>query len=305
MRAREFCIHSICLTILLLLARTAQAQTLKVQLNGLEVGIDQQTGSVVYLASSPTGVILKAPSASAGLVDLAYPVPSFAAMRLASRFSKARVVNKGANGIEIRWGTLGASRPNLAMPAGNASAIVTIRAADDSKSVILTCHIDNKSSVPIPQELFPDLWGLKPVAGVEYTQLRLAGGVERPFAEPVVQPDSAEFYAQEGWKEYRTGPYHIENTLRWLNYGGFDGGLSVFQRKWGTPDKPDLFTHRSESDPMSLRLAWQHKENIQPGQSWDSGEFWFTPHVGGWAKGIEVYRAYVNQVNPPRGFRAM
>ena len=27
---------------------------------------------------------------------------------------------------------------------------------------------------------------------------------------------------------------------------------------------------------------------------------WLTPHPGGWAKGIEVYRDYVEQVNPPR-----
>jgi hypothetical protein len=51
---------------------------------------------------------------------------------------------------------------------------------------------------------------------------------------------------------------------------------------------------------MHLRLAWQHKRPIDPGQTWESGEFWLTAHPGGWAKGIEVFRDYVFEVNPPR-----
>jgi len=277
---------------ILLMACTAEAEVFKTSLNGLELGIDKETGSLVYLSSSATGVMLEAPPQSAGLVDMAYPVESFAAMRLASRFSKAQVVDKGASGVEIRWDKLGASRPNLALPTGSASAVVTIRAADDGRSVILSCHIDNKSSAPIPQELFPDLWGLKPVAGVEGTRLRLAGGVDQPFARPVEPPDSAPFYAGLGWKVYPAGGgYGSDNARRWLDYGSFGSGLSVFQKNWGTPDAPDLLTYRSERDPMSLRLSWEHKKNIEPGQSWDSDEFWLTPHRGGWAKGIEVSTA--------------
>ena len=93
---------------------------------------------------------------------------------------------------------------------------------------------------------------------------------------------------------------YAQNALRWLDFGGLSGGLSVFQRKWGTQDQPDVLTYRAERDPMHLRLAWQHKGPINPGQTWESGEFWLTAHPGGWAKGIEVFRDYVEQVNPPR-----
>ena len=74
----------------------------------------------------------------------------------------------------------------------------------------------------------------------------------------------------------------------------------MFQKKWGTEDRPDIRTFRSELNPMSMRLAWERKHTVAPGESWDSGEFWLTPHPGGWAKGIEVYRQYVKQVNPGR-----
>ena len=108
-----------------------------------------------------------------------------------------------------------------------------------------------------------------------------------------------------GWKQYPSdGGYYTQNALRWLDFGGLGGGLSAFQRKWGTQDHPDVLTYRSERDPMHLRLAWQHKGPIEPGQTWDSGEFWLTPHPGGWAKGIEVYRDYVRQANPPRAVPA-
>jgi hypothetical protein len=181
------------------------------------------------------------------------------------------------------------------------SAVVEIQAAQDGRSIIFTCLIENHSGAPIPQILFPDLWGLTPFAGADQTQLRFADGVVRPFQKPVKAPNSTPFYAPSAWTEYRPGGYMFaDNSLRWLDLGSLGGGLSVFQKEWGTADRPAVLAYRSEKDPMSLRLAWEHKRTIQPGETWESTEFWFTPHPGGWAKGIEVFRRYVQQVNPPR-----
>jgi hypothetical protein len=148
--------------------------------------------------------------------------------------------------------------------------------------------------------MFPDLWGLKPIEGVNGTRLRLARDVVEPFAEPILAPGRAPFYVERGWRSYPAGGYYAGNALRWLDYGGFRGGLSIFERKWGTEDRPNVRTFRSEKDPLSLRLLFEHVVAIAPGQTWSSGEFWMTPHRGGWAKGIEVYREYVKQVSPPR-----
>lgn len=287
--------------LLLATAWAGESGVYKTRLNGLEVGVDEQTGSWVYLAYPATGVILKATGESAGLLDVAYPIELFAPLRLASRFSKARV-EKESNGVVITWDTLGPSRSNFSLPAGKVSAQVTIRAAGDDRSVILACRIENRSSAPIPQILFPDLWGLKPFDGVEGTQLRLARGVVRPFTVPIRNPHSAApYYERVGWREYPAdGGYYAQNALRWLDYGSYQGGLNMFQRKWGTEDRPDVLTYRSERAPMSLRLAWEHKKTVEPGGTWESGEFWLTPHPGGWAKGIEVFRDYVRKVDPAR-----
>ncbi len=283
----------------------------KARLNGTEVWIDRQTGSVERVSSPATGVLLEATPEQSGVLDLAYPTREFTPLRLASRFSKAQVVPDG-DGVTIKWESLGPSRTNFPVREGHISARVTMRAADDGRSLILSCHIENHSKSPVPQILFPDLWGLIPSNGVEGTQLRLARGVIRPFTVPYRKPESAPpYYENAGWQVYpaaiydeaddtSVGGYYVQNALRWLDFGGLRGGVSVFQRKWGSGDRPDVLTYRSERDPMHLRLAWQEKGPINPGQTWESGEFWLTPHPGGWAKGIEVYRDYVQQVNPPR-----
>src|SRR5579875_792678 len=269
-------------------------------LNGLEISIDRQTGSLIELSYPATGLILQAPPKAAGLLDVAYPIHAFLAMRLASRFSRGSVTI-GLRNIVISYQELGPSRTDVPLPPGKVSAQITIQAAHDGRSVVFSCRVQNHSAVPIPQILFPDFWGLKPFSGIRNTHLRLARVVVYPFTVPFHLPETAPpYYSQVGWKEYPAGGYYSANALRWLDYGTFRGGLSIFQRKWGTPDKPDILTYRSQSDPGSLRLAWQHKATIKPGQTWQSGEFWLTPHRGGWAKGIEVFRQYVQQVDAPR-----
>jgi len=286
----------------LIFAGLAPAREVRsLRFNGLDMGIDEQTGSLIYLSFGATGPILEAPPEAAGLLDVAYPVRVFTPLRLASRFSKARVVKEG-DGVSIVWDILGPSRNSFPLPQGKVSARVSIQAARDGRSAILSCRIENHSSQRIPQVLFPDLWGLKPLGGPERAQLRLARGVVHPFMVPFRPPEAAPpYYDQVGWQSYSAhGGYYTPNALRWLDYGSYGGGLSVFQRKWGTQDAPDVMTYRSEGDPTRLRLAWEHRESIEPGQTWVSGEFWLTPHSGGWAKGIEVFRDYVWQVNPPR-----
>jgi hypothetical protein len=272
-------------------AWASEGNVLKVTFNGLDISIDRETGSLLQLSSASTGIILNTSPESASLVDLAYPLESFAPMRLASRSSRAEVVQE-KDRVVVTWTALGPSRSNFALPEGKIYAQVTIWGADDRRSVIMSCRIENNSANPVPQVLFPDLWGLKPFAGTDETLLRLARGVEHPFQKPIKQ--------DHGWRVYSRRGYYEENALRWLDFGGLGGGLSIFQRKWGSVGLPELVTHRTEQDPLSLRLAWEHKQAIEPGHTWESGEFWFTPHPGGWAKGIEVYQDYVARVNPPR-----
>ena len=219
-------------------------------------------------------------------------------MRLGCRNAQASI-SQDSGGVAIEWKQLGPSRPNLLPRGAPVSARVTIRAAPDA-----VCDLLRK-----PQERFhcagaPDPVsrprGLRPFHGESRTELRFGGGVVRPFEGPPLPEATATFYARRIWREYPPQGYQHFNTLRWIDLGSLRGGLSMFQKRWGTDYPPKIMTSRPEMDPTSLRLVWEHAAVVAPGESWESGEFWLTPHGGGWAKGIEVYRQYVEQVSVKR-----
>src|SRR6266511_6473690 len=139
----------------------AKAGEIVAEFNGLKVGIDEASGSLIRLEFPGVGVMLEAPPGRAGLLDVAYPLPEFVAMRLGSTYSAARI-ERGDGAIKIVYVPLGASRANVKLPEGAVGAEVVIRAADDGRSVVLRAKIVNDSKALIPQVLFPDLRGLKP-----------------------------------------------------------------------------------------------------------------------------------------------
>jgi hypothetical protein len=282
--------------------RAAEPQVASVTLNGLEIGLDRDSGGLVQLTYPATGVALRTAPGDGGILDVAYPVEGFIPMRLASRHSKARVEPMAeGKGFTIIYDPLGPSRTHCPLPAGKVIARVDIRAADDKRSVILTCSIENRSKGSIPQVLFPDLRGLRPFEGVQGTLLRMTNNVTAPFAGPPRPTEGAPFYGfQDGWRVFEYGGYYGPHVLRWIDVGGHKGGLSLFEKQWGGTNIPNLMLQRIEADPESLRLAWEHRVTIEPEKTWTSAEFWLTPHPGGWAKGIDVFRDYVRQVNPPR-----
>ena len=284
-----------CLAVALLLCGTAHA--IEVELNGLVIGLDDATGGIRRLVHPAAGELLQASPESAGLLDVAYPVEAFDPLRLGTRHSAARITREDG-GLRIRYDRLGPSRGNVPLPEGAVAAEITLKPATDGRSVILACRIENQSRRSVPQILFPDLHGLQPIGGPEQTRLRFALGAVTPFLQPFKGPSFAPvFFVDRGWQAYPPSDSYGTNVLRWLDYGGFKGGISIFQKKWGTPDWPTVRTQIRESEPGKLRLLWEHSVPLQPGGRWESGEFWLTPHAGGWAKGIEVYRGYVNTVN--------
>jgi len=282
---------------------SAPPDTVHLRLNGLDITLDAQNGSLRQLANPEVGVILDASRDSAGLVDVAFPVREFVPLRLASRFSKARIeIDKDGGGATITWDPLGPSRTHFNLSDGRVSARLRISATPDARSVVMQCTIANRSSAPIPQVLFPDLRGMRPLAGSAGTQLRFGAGYPIcPYTEPAIPTYTAQFYVNSGWKEYppSTGVYGV-NTLRWLDFGGYRGGLSVWQKGWGGTERPTVRTYRSQANPADLRIIWEYRGGIKPGQTWTSDEVVLTPHPGGWAKGIEPYRQFAHSKHPQR-----
>jgi hypothetical protein len=59
---------------LAMVARAADESLYKIRLNGLDLSFDRQTGSLEYLYSPATGVLLEATRERSGLLDVAYPI---------------------------------------------------------------------------------------------------------------------------------------------------------------------------------------------------------------------------------------
>jgi len=281
-------VRSVLLLVLVSLA-PVQASSSSFVLNQLEITIDDQTGVLLRMAHPSAGVILETPAAMGGLINVAH-----LERRLEPVGSKAVIV-RSDDGVTITWDALGGP-----LRTGKISAEVTIRAAPDGRSVIMAAKVKNDARGRTTQILFPDLKGLRPVGDPKSVELRMALGAVNPFALPVRPEGHTGYYPPFIWQRFPFEPVYQMHALRWMDLGSLAGGLSIFQKKWIEEPVPSLVTRRLEADPNWMELGWQSLVSIKPEQTWESGEYWLTPHEGGWAKGIETYRQYVNQMNPPR-----
>jgi len=278
-----------CLHVAVIDAYTAE---ISVQLNGIDIGLDAETGAIARIAYPGVGTMLEASSDKASLIELAYPLPEFEPLRLASRFSKARIEANDQE-VAIHYDRLGSSRRAF-FQRSNVSATVTLNAADDGKSVIFTCRLHNRSDQPVPQVLFPNLAGLVPTAGEADTQLRTCGTVISPWMEMRSSPSGQFWVNDQDLVVLKPGRLHGNMVFRWLDLGSPKGGFSMFAKRWGWDPLNSVYADMDQQT-MQLRLMWEHADAIAPGQTYESGEFWLTPHRHGWAEGIEAYRRWFNQ----------
>ncbi|MFN0172886.1 MAG: hypothetical protein ACKV22_41435 [Bryobacteraceae bacterium] len=248
-----------CLALLLvLLPSTVRGAPRRITLNGLEIGLDENTGGILSLRYPKAGSMLEADSASAGLIDLAFPLADYVPMRLATRFSRA-VFQEIDHGITITWPELAPSRTHVKLPGGSARVSVTLTEAPDGRSIVMRCRIENRFPQPIPQILFPDFSGLRPMGAPEATRLTMARGSVRPFTQRSENRHHAAMWMVDGnWRVYEATAYSYgPNVMNWLDYGSLQGGFSLFQKKWRDRDyrRPDFLTYVSESRPD--RCGWQ------------------------------------------------
>lgn len=292
-------------SLILFLCSTVSAQV-NIDLNGLRIGIHEHTGGIVSMEHESMGRFL-ADDGGGWLFDLACPVEEYVPLRSSISNSQAQII-KITDGVEIQYASLKLSRD--IDTGGDIRAVVKITAAKDGQSVVMNCLLENNSKIPVRQIIFPDIRGLKPFDGRDNVRLKMARGEVFPFLLSPRQEHTAPFYAiKTGWNHYPAkGFSYGPNCLRWLDFGSLKGGLSIYQKRWREGERPDIRTYMSDQAPRSLRLCWEHYEKIgelaavEPGKTWESGDFVLTPHRGSWAKGIEPYREFVRQVNPQRFF---
>lgn len=286
----------ITLGLLVMIAGSALGgEMMEVTLNGLNLTLDADSGSILSLDYAGPGTMLKPLPERAGLVDLAYPHARFEPRRLASRFSHGAQITNSDGDVIIRIPSLGSSRDVFPVN-GSVSATVRLADAPDGRSIIMSCQISNQSDLPVRQVIFPDFPGLLPFNGKDATYFRTGGFGSLPF--PELAPDEGKASTQymvdfAGYTcEHKAGGVFNDMFVRWMDFGGLSGGLSLFPKRWGADPQVPIRLQLSEIDE-SIRLMCLHDVTIEPGKTWEGGEFVLTPHAHGWAKGIEPYREWV------------
>jgi hypothetical protein len=280
-------------------SRNANPATVEATLHGLAITLDSNSGSILRLQYSGTGTtMLDSTPNRATILDLAIPIKEFEPLRLASRYSHGAQIQATRDRVTVHWEQLGKSR-DWARTGGEVSATVSLEAGADGQSVVMKCVVENHSNITIRQVVFPDFAGLLPFAGISNTTFRTAAFGMRPFEELAPTEEKRAWHYVQPMSsysvQYTSGGLHKSDMIvRWLDFGGLQGGFSLFPRRWGwDPEIPVMLQH-SEFE-QKLRLMYLHPATINPGEKWESGEFWLTPHGGGWAKGIEPYRRWAQQ----------
>ncbi|NLI00459.1 MAG: hypothetical protein GX446_13320 [Chthonomonadales bacterium] len=269
----------------------ANADTVSANLNGLTITFDRTSGAIVRMEYPGPGVLLDAGTDEAGLVDMAYPLPDFEALRLRARCSTGAVIEQEPDRVTIRIPAVGASRAGFS-PEGAVAATVVFRADGDGRSIILSCEVKNGSGRPVPQVIFPDLRGLVDVAGPDHTIFKTCGFGSAPFRELVVPEVDVWYAVNNSTVEHKSGGMFHSMWARWMDLGGLNGGFSLFPRRWGWDPQTTTYLQMRQATKR-LRLLCVHPDTIAPGATWSSGEWVLTPHASGWAKGIEPFRAWV------------
>jgi hypothetical protein len=267
--------------------------TLTVTLHKLQIELDGQTGSLLRIGHPGPGTLLKTTAEHASLIDLAYPIEDFEPLRLASRFSRGAKITQSAAEVSVHWDRLGPSRTAFNLP-GYVSAAVTLKAAPDGESIAMTCRVENHSPNRVRQVLFPDLLGLVPLGDAAQTEFRTGPVLTRPFVA-LAKPATDQFYAVNStFAEYTSTGKDRTMAGRWLDLSGPAGGVSLFPKRdtWNTG--PIVMLQYWEVN-RRLRLMCVHYVELAQGATWESGEYWLTPHEGDWSKGMRPYRAWVRE----------
>jgi len=277
-------------------SRSAEPATVEANLHGLAITLDADSGSLLRLSYPEVGTMLEAKTDRASILDLAVPIEKFEPLRLASRFSHGAQIHVAPSSVTIHWDRLGKSRGEWAAIDGDVGATVTLKAADDGQSIIMQCEVDNRSKTDVRQVVFPDFAGLLPFAGPSNTTFRASTFGIKPFETLAATEENRTWHYVQPTSSYTVqysagGLQRTDMAARWMDFGSLKGGFSLFPRRWGWDPQIPLMLEHSEVEEK-LRLMYLHSTAIHSGEKWASGEFWLTPHTGGWAKGIEPYRAY-------------
>ena len=163
------------------------------------------------------------------------------------------------------------------------------------EGLVLSASVHNGWSAPLPQIIFPQLMDLEATGGVDDTRLQLGRYRMKPFQELAMQPDDARWLDRPLHKYIPYADFRF--NMKWLDYGDEHHGLTLFSRNTRHTAQ-GLVIQRVDRAVDRVNLRWSHHPMVQPGETWESGEYVLLPHAGDWYAGARAYQAFASDAYP-------
>ena len=259
------------------------------------IEVDRGSGAITAVRLTDPNIEFVSRPDGRGLVRLAAPLPEFGAHYVETGVHGRPIVERQGDGLRLSY-------PELASPSGTIPVSVEITLTPASEGLVLRARVHNGWTETIPQLVFPQIFGLGAIAGPEDTRLQFGRGRLYPFKELTLPPDSARYLDLGLYRYYSYGfsPFN----MKWLDYGDSHGGLTLFSRDTRYTQQ-GLLADRPDRAEEWLDLRWVHYPFIEPGETWESGEFVLMLHPGDWYAGARTYQEFAANAYPYRAPRRL
>lgn len=223
-----------------------------------------------------------------GLVRIAAPLPDYPSHYV-------ELGTHGAPQVHERDGALVLVHDGLTTPHAEVDVRVEVRLRPAPEGLVLSARVENRSDLRLPQVAFPQLLGLRAVGGVDGTRVRMSRGTTHPLRDLAMSPDDATFLDIALQRYYGYGAFEL--SMKWLDFGSAAGGLTMYGRD-PRYSAQGLLVERPGRTATTAELRWIHYPLIEPGETWESGDFVVLLHPGDWYAGARAFAEFAARAYP-------
>lgn len=253
------------------------------------VNIDTRTGAITGLQLGDPAIDFVTNPTAAGLVRVAIPLPDYQSHFVeVGTHGAPTVTADDTDGMTLHY-------PSLATAEGSFPIDVKIHIRSSDEGLVVRATVHNGWTSPLPQIIFPQLMNLEPVGDAPDTRVQLGRYRMHPFQKLHMSPDDAR-WMDRPLHEYV--PYaDFEFNMKWLDYGDERAGLTLFSKNTRHTAQ-GLIIQRVDRAVERANLRWSHYPFIEPGETWESGEYIIVPHAGDWYAGARAYQRFTSTAYP-------
>jgi hypothetical protein len=258
------------------------------EISGGRIAIDEDTGAIasIQLDDPPTDFVTT--HSGAGLVRLAVPLPAYQSHFLETGTHGAPEISNDGGGLVLRYASLQSGE-------GAFPIQVEIRFRASDEGLVVSAQVRNDWTGTIPQVIFPQLMNLEPVGADANPRVQLGRYRMHPLEKLTMRPDDAR-WLDRPLHEYI--PYaDFRFNMKWLDFGDERSGLTLYSRNTRHTAQGLLIQRVDRADDR-VNVRWTHFPMLEPGETWESGDYVILPHAGDWYAGAREYQRFASTAYP-------